>query len=345
MQSATLAQYIALNDQLIGLVRAGVPVHLGVGQSPDRAAAALERISATVARRVGEGTPVVQALDDRDIPAAYRSVAQLALASGDLSTALTAASRKAQALDDSWHALRLSLVYPLVICGLAYVGLVLFALLLVPHLQLAYRDMQIQPGSGMEVAGSLRSTLPYWVAIPPLALLLGAAIGRKASPRTAANGRRAGLVGWLPGMSQAIAEHRLTSFAETLASLLDAGLPLPEALRMAAANWEDASLERETRSLAQSLERDSALPDDPQTASEFPPFLRWAIWHGDGPVGRPRALRMAANVYRQSAQRRIERLRVAVPLAACVVLGGGVTLLYALALFVPVAQMLQGLAA
>jgi type II secretory pathway component PulF len=345
MQSATLAQYIALNDQLIGLVRAGVPVHLGVGQSADRAAAALERISAIVARRVGEGASVVQALDDRDIPAAYRSVAQLALASGDLSTALTAASRKAQALDDSWHALRVSLVYPLVICGLAYMGFVLFAWLLVPHLQHAYQDMRLEAGSGMRVANSLRASLPYWIAIPPLALLLIVVLGRRASPRAAGNGRSAGLVGWLPGMSQAASEHRLTSFAETLASLLDAGLPLPEGLRLAAANWEDTGLERETLSLAQSLERDAALADDSRIASEFPPFLRWAIWHGDGPVGRARALRMAANVYRQSAQRRIGRLRVAVPIVACIVLGGGVTLLYALTLFVPVAQMLRGLAA
>ena len=53
---------------------------------------------------------------------------------------------------------------------------------------------------------------------------------------------------------------------------------------------------------------------------------------------------MAANTYRDAAQRRIERLRVTAPIVTCVVIGGGVTLLYGLALFVPVAQMLRGLA-
>jgi hypothetical protein len=53
---------------------------------------------------------------------------------------------------------------------------------------------------------------------------------------------------------------------------------------------------------------------------------------------------MAADIYRVSAARRQERLRTIVPLIACMVLGGSVTLLYGLALFLPVVQMLLGLA-
>jgi type II secretory pathway component PulF len=153
------------------------------------------------------------------------------------------------------------------------------------------------------------------------------------------------VVRWLPGVPQIVHEQRLAGFAEMLASLLDAGVPLPDALSLSAAHLEDASLIRTTRELAQSFQSGREPAEDSAVAGSFPPFLRWAIFQADGAIGRARALRMAANVYRQSAQRRLGRMRVVVPLVACVVLGGGITLLYALALFVPVAQMIQGLAA
>lgn len=344
MATTTLAQFIALNDQLVALVKAGVPVHLGLVQSGSGAAGDVERIGTTVARRIGEGASVAEALEDRTVPLAYRSLAQLALRSGDLTTALTGANHMAEALDDSGHAVRLSLLYPLVICCLAYAGIVLFCSFLVPTLENMYQCMQIPEGSGLQVVKTLRSTLPYWIAIPPIGLLLLVGWTRFSSSPTAASGLAGRVLAWLPGMSKTVFEHRCTNFAETLASLLDAGLPLPEGLRLSAAAWEDATLEQGTRTLAASFERGEVPDDDSPFATQVPPFLRWAIWHADDSVGRTRALRMAASTYRESAQRRIERLRLLAPIVTCVVIGGGVTLLYGLALFVPVAQMIRGLA-
>jgi type II secretory pathway component PulF len=188
----------------------------------------------------------------------------------------------------------------------------------------------------------LHSTLPYWIAIPPLVLVLPAVWRRFSSSPGAAPQTR--MLSWLPGVSSAVREHRLAAFAQSLASLLEAGVPLPEALRLAAGHWEDAALDGETRLLAAALERGQTAADASGLTAELPPFLRWAIWQADEAVGRPRALRMAAEIYRQSAERRIQRLEVILPVVGCLVIGGGVTLLYGLALFVPVAQMLRGLA-
>jgi hypothetical protein len=56
------------------------------------------------------------------------------------------------------------------------------------------------------------------------------------------------------------------------------------------------------------------------------------------------ALRLVADTYRASAQRRLDRWALAAPLLLCVVVGGGATLLYGLALFVPIVDLLNGLA-
>jgi type II secretory pathway component PulF len=344
MATATLAQFIALSDQFVALVKAGVPVHLGLPSQGSSAAVACERIGSAVARRVGEGSSVQEALRDRTVPAAYRSVAELALTSGDLALALAGASRLAQAQDESWHAVRVSLRYPLVLCGIAYVGMVLFCLFLVPMLESMYQSMQITAGWGLSAATLLRVWLPVWIVLVPLALLLLVAGLHWSASRAAKAGGTGRVLAWLPGMSKVVAELRSMRFAETLAGHLDAGTPLPTALQTASAAWENDALERETLALADSLVRGQSPSDAAPLAARLPPLLSWAICHADATVGRSQALRMAARLYRESAQRRVQRLRVLAPIVTCLVIGGGVTLLYALALFAPVAQMIQGLA-
>jgi type II secretory pathway component PulF len=343
MATSTLAQYLALHDQLVALVKAGVPVHLGVPSRGSGAMAALERIGATVARRIGEGATVQQALEDRSVPAAYRSVAQLALVGGNLPAAIGGASRMAQAEEQSWHAVRAALRYPLVVCALAYIGLVLFCLFLVPTLENTYASMQIERGPGLALASELRSTLPYWVAVPPAALVL-LVLALRISGHTSGTGQATRALAWLPGMSHVVRKQRLARFAETLAGHLEAGSSLPRGLESAAATWESDALAHETRGLAATLARGQAARDESRFAASLPPLLRWAIWHADETVGRPWALRMAAGAYRRSAERRVQRLRVMAPVVACLVIGGGVALAYALAVFLPVVQMLQGIA-
>jgi general secretion pathway protein F len=343
MPSATLAQFIALNDQLIALVHAGVPVNLGITGERGDAAAALDRIGATVARRVGEGLSLDQAVSDAAVPAAYRSVVLVALRTGNLSAALDEASSSAESIEHLRHAVRFSLLYPLMIATLAYAGLVLFCWYFVPTLENIYRDARLAPGSGLRVLQALRETLPYWIAIPPLALLLVAIWSRLGSRPTTASARPSGILSWIPAAGRVSFENRRAVFAETLASLLEAEVSLPEAIRLAAPAWEDEGLQREMLDMATAEER-GTLSSDGSGGAQLPPFLRWAIWHGDESIGRPRGLRMAARTYREAAQRRVDRLRLAAPVITCVVLGGGLTLLYGLALFVPMAQLLRSLA-
>ena len=344
MASADLAQFLAINDQIVALVKAGVPVHLGLPQSTSSAAAACERICATVARRVGEGLALEEALEDRIVPVAYRSVVQLALQSGDLGAALAGASRMAETQDDSRSAVRMSLRYPLVICGLAYVGIVLFCLFLVPTLESMYESMRLPAGWGLTAVRTLRSTLPYWIAVPPLGLVFLLLYLRWSAGRAATTSNSGRLISWLPGMSRALAEQRQARFAETLAGYLEAGAALPPGLRAAAAAWESGALQQGTLELAASIERGQFPSSDAPFAMRLPPLLRWAIWHADESFGRSRALRMAADFYADSSQHRVQRLQVVAPIVTCTVIGGGVTLLYGLALFVPVSQMIQGLA-
>jgi type II secretory pathway component PulF len=345
MEAAAIDDFLALNDQLAALALAGVPISIELAQEGAGAAETLEKINAVVARRVSQGESLSQALahDDRFLTPSYRSLVQLGLRSGGLAPALEGAHRLAESREESRQAVRLSLLYPAIVCGLAYLGLIGFCLFFVPTLENMNQDMRIQAGAGLRTLQWLRSSLPYWVAIPPLGLVLVTGWQRLKSKRIYDN-TTAALWAWLPGMKRAANYERYASFAESLATLIQSGAPLAESVKIASGLCSPPLQGEEMSALVADPSQAQVPVDDQTSATRLPPFLTWALWHSEATTGRPMALLMAADIYRVAAARRQERLRTIVPLIACVVLGGSVTLLYGLALFLPVVEMLRGLA-
>ncbi len=336
---------MALNDEIAALVAAGVPLDIGLGQQSQPAAQALERINATVARRVTRGESLSEALegDERDVPTAYRSMVQLGLRSDDLSEALDGSNRVATTVDDSRYVAAAAFLYPLIVLFLAYTGMIVFCLYFVPTLEGMYLSLRRPPGPGLRVLQTVRDTLPYWVLILPLVLLCSAwfYFGR---PTRGGAGYYPRVLAWLPGTSQMISQQRYATFAASLATLLDAGTPLDEALGISADACGETNLQIGGQLLATSLQSSQLPAADSPIALRFPPFLRWSLWHSEATIGRSRALHMAADIYREAATRSAAKLQTIAPIATLVVLGGGVTLLYGLALFVPLIELLRTLA-
>lgn len=343
MRTATLDDFMAFNDQLAALLQAGVPVDVGLAQGGKHVTEALQEINASVARRVSQGASLSEALDHNDaLPTVYRNVMQVGLHGGDLPTALNGHSRLAQSVEGSWHAIGQGLLYPLIVCCLAYAGFVVLCLYFVPTLESLYESLRLQPGLGLRVLQGLRDTLPFWVAILPVTLLVLVVWRLRAKRSTAGNGAVSSVMPW-PGMAQSLHWQRCANFADSLATLLDSGLPYDKSLAIAAGAAGDASLSVGVAELLAARSPSQPVPDDSSAARRFPPFLRWALLHSAETTGISRGLRMAARLYRDAAQRRTERIRVAAPLVTCILLGGGATLLYGLAIFVPVVEMFRQL--
>jgi general secretion pathway protein F len=339
MRTATLDDFMAVNDQLAALLQAGVPMDVGLRRSPD-VVTQIQQINSSVARRVSQGLSLESALEnDEHATPAYRGLIQVGLKSGNLGAALTGQSQLALAVDGTSRAVWRGLLYPLIVCFLAYLGLIGLCLIFVPSLEDLYRTLFLRSGWGLDLLQALRASLPVWVAVPPAIVLLALLWRgvRRSQARPAPSSQS-----WLPGMAQAIHWQRCANFADTLATLLESHVPLEQALATAAGAAGDTSLQTgATELLASQFAQLSS--GQAQAAMRFPPFLRWALLHSEGSTGRPAALRMAARWYREAARRRTDRIRVVAPLVACVVIGGGEVLLYGLAVFVPVADMFRQL--
>jgi type IV pilus assembly protein PilC len=311
---------------------------------PDRAFA---KIKSIVGRRVRHGESLTESLegDEQEMPESYRRLMQLAVRAGNSDAALAGSNRLAESADESRHVAGMAMFYPFAVCILATMGLIAFCMFFVPTLDDMYDSLQVLPGRGLRVLDSVRSSLPVWTSLLAIAVMLAVAwsirskLGRRSS--THAVPTRLPL---LFGLKEADFQQRCAVFAEATAEVLESGMPLEEGLQLAGAASGDVSLRDDAAALAAAIAQGTFLPDDGPVARRFPPFLRWALWHADATVGRERALRMAGRIYREAAERRFERMRAAVPVALLVIIGGGATLLYGLALFVPVVELLRALA-
>jgi general secretion pathway protein F len=340
---SNLEELRAFNDEVASLARAGVPIDLGLSQlsrDPDRAA---NQISATVARRVDTGVSLLDAVagEGRSIPPIYQTVVSAGLRCGRLPAALEALSQYTRPLLDVHQILRSAFVYPIIICLLAYLLFVGSCLFLWPEYELVVADIGSEGGGVLHIVRMLRDWLPLWVVIPPVllaALLLG--LFRSKSSRGVSFRGLPRYLSWLPGVSRVAADQRRASLAELLALLIEHDVPLHESLQLAARANGEGNLTSPAGEMAGAVEQGQSLSQGSDAARSFPPFLRWALTSSTEADELARNLRIAAKTYRHRAERLAESLRVVMPMLTCIVVAGGVTLLYALSVFGPFVQLI-----
>ena len=169
---SNLEELIAFNDELAALTRAGVPIDLGLSQLSRDPDIVNNQINTAVTRRVQNGVSLVDAMAEEDqlFPPIYQSVVRAGLRCGRLPAALEGLSRYTQSLLDVRQSFRAALVYPFIICMLAYGLFVGSCLFLVPEHVHLFADAGSEGGTVFRVVRMLCDSLPFWVAIPPVSL-------------------------------------------------------------------------------------------------------------------------------------------------------------------------------
>jgi type II secretory pathway component PulF len=341
----TLDEFIALNDQLAAALEAGVPLAVDLHRLDARPTQALERVNAVVARQVSRGISVEEAVAavSQELPPQYRSLVQIWLRTGNADAVLDRSSRLGEALEEAHEGIRLALVYPLTVLCLALVGMAAFCLFVLPKLEGFRESMRLSVGEGMDVLNAIARSLPVW-GIVAAAFILFAVwfIWRSARPNAASSS--VGFWARLTGAATTDSEERTAAFADWLALLLSSGAPEEESLRLASEASGDPRLQAGARSLDGALLEVAATSGGSRRSWGFPPFLQWALRRPDA-AQQAQALMVAADVYRDSARRSSKRAAVVVPIVASAMIGGGAVLLYGLSLFVPLTEMLRGIAA
>lgn len=345
--SVTLEQLVALNDELVALVRAGVPLEMGLREMAGETGGPMAEISAALASRMTTGASLPEALraEEHRFPPVYRTVVEAGLRAGRLSAALEAVSDFARELVELRRQIGRALVYPLIVTGLAYGLFLVFSADMVERFRETYEVFRLPIHGPLQWLVSAADGIQRWWWAPP-ALLAGLIVwwmstggayllGFSGSPR---------LIGWIPGVGRIGRDFQYATFAELLALLMEHEVPLTEGLRLSADATGHSLLRGAAHRFADVVERGGPIGETDQSRTAFPPFLYWVLWQASRGAGPARLLRHAAAIYRRRAINRTNWFKVTFPVVAAVVIGGGVTALYALTLFGPLATFWSDLA-
>ena len=342
---------IVLNDEIAAVIRAGVPLDLGLQQATGDVRGNLAKITERLAAKIVQGESLSAALaSDPAFPRAYRAVVDAGFRSGRLPAALERVGDFGRAILGMRQNLRLAVVYPAILFTTAYSLLIVYALWMAPRLTvLPFTLMRREPGLWIRMADWLHQTVPYWGPAIPLAVLVcGVGVwGWQRYSRSNSGGllSGAGLTVWrmLPACRSLLRDYDLAAFADLWSLLLEHQTPMEEALVLAGDATGSKSLSDDARQMADRLRAGATLSEVLAGSRALPEFFRWLVETSSGQAGLPTALKQTGDYYRRRGTSRAEWMQALVPILLVVVVGGIAALLYTLAVILPWFEILEQL--
>jgi type II secretory pathway component PulF len=343
----SLEQLLALNEEIRALVQAGIPLERGLMVAGRDLRGRLGRLTAVLAGRLQRGESLVEALkaEERSIPPLYRAVVEAGARSGRLPVALEGLARYVRGYSDARSGVALALWYPMLVVSLAYILFWWLVVGVVPRFTDAFGSLGLGEPVVLKWLEAVGAWSDFWLPVG-LVLLLVLLIAWFQSGRAARFG--SGAWSWmclLPGIRPLLADYEAANFSELLALLLEHQVAYPAALALAAEATGNARMTGAARQLAEAVSR-----GEPAAAvlgtidrAALLPMLRWVLATGQQQGSLVEALRNLADLYRSRARFQAEKLYVLLPTVLLIVIGASATLLYGLAIFLPLINILRQL--
>jgi type II secretory pathway component PulF len=179
-----LDDVLAFNQTLIRLERAGIPIGVGDSETKLSLRSKIDSINSKVAVAVARGSSVRQILEsNEELPAQYRSALSVWLFCDHSPEALAALSDQAGERCDMEKVLSFSLLQPMVIAGLVYLGFLYLVFGVSPKLESIATQIGAEPGVGLWFLQSAKSTAWIWAIAVPTCVALALAIWNRNKSR------------------------------------------------------------------------------------------------------------------------------------------------------------------
>ena len=343
----TIDQLLALNEEIIALVRAGVPLERGLLLAGWDIRGKLGRIAGALGGRMSRGESLVEALDGEKlaIPPLYRAVVEAGARSGQLPVALEGLARYVRAHSEARRRHRHGPLVPGDGAVAGVCALHLYDLEVCAPIRRGVRVISLTVAAPLRWLASLDVTVPYWWPIGPVFLVVLTFIWYRSGKAAQFQAGAWNVLRVFPWMRSLLNDYQTANFSELLALLLEHQVTYPSALILAAEATGDARLTRAMGQMAEAAKRGE--PAGQALASidrkTLRPMLRWVLATGQEQGSLVTALHDLADLYRKRANYQADKLQVLLPMILMIGIGGTATFFYGLALFVPIANLLSQL--
>ncbi len=333
-----LDDLISLNQEIAALVRAGIPLELGL-RGLSGGGVRLAALSDRLAARLANGLTLSAALAEEGsaVSPVYTAVIEAGLAAGKLPEALESLAISGRVIQETRRRVLLALLYPAICVVVAYLLFCGFVTFLIPQLEPVF---EILPHNWVvDLVRQLHEYRGYLTLVFPAVMFTAVVLTvllRDGVTRTFWNGLTS--FRWLIGRCLNWAQ-----FTELLALQVDHHAPLPLAFVLAADSTEDARWQREARDVSNQLVNGVSFAEALRSAVSLPPLVRWMMATGEKQGMLAETLRHLSGTYRRVALRRAATIKVWLPVMITICFTGGIGMAFGVAFFLPLRMFLLGL--
>lgn len=280
----TAYELALITRQLATLIQSGIPVEECLrAVSRQNGRPALQSLLLAVRARVSEGYTLAQAMSEfpHAFPDLYRATVAAGEKSGHLDLVLEQLADYTESRYDTQRKIQGAMIYPIILTVLATLIVVGLLVYVVPDI------VRVFDSSRQELPWLTRALIAisnFVKTVGPWLLLLLIALGFFLRPLLKKDSVRYKLFGWqlrLPLIGRLVRGTNAARFASTLAILAKSGVPLVEALRIAAevtSNWHIRDAIRQT---AVRVTEGGSLSRALEDSGYFPPMMMQMIASGE----------------------------------------------------------------
>jgi type II secretory pathway component PulF len=341
-------ELIALNEQIVAMARAGLPLDQGLsGLAREMGRGRLRRVTEAIAGDLRSGSTLPEAIDRRrgELPPYYANLITAGVRSGRLPEVLATLTTYARQVATTRTIVADSLFYPAVVFVFALGLLAALIFYVLPQFEQIFRDFGMRLPWVTEIVLAVgRRPVPVFI-VPGGLLLIGLFLVWAVS-RVTDSGRRVWvrLVYAVPLVGTLIRSARMAAFADLLAVLVDYELPLPEAFHLAGAASSDPLMAHQAQEIQARIGQGAALSVALRGRGLLPEWVAWMAGSGEQRGALGPTLRQIAALYRRQVESRAALLRTVLPAFVIIATAGVMTALFAFTVMLPMIKLIEGLA-
>ncbi|WP_145045370.1 type II secretion system F family protein [Gimesia chilikensis] len=352
-QSVSAESLADLNDELAAMVRTGIPLDEGLRNAAKYLKADSKNFIRHLLQKIEEGASLDEAVQSEAIqlPSTYVALIKSGIRMGRLPEALTSFASFARARMDLRRELGAALIYPAIILIIAFMLSLFVCFVIFPELVTANELFQLKNTLVMNTLMSLFGFYRNWFILIPaifLALLFSWKFSRH-SFMLSREVNQSGLkslatniaYGWVPSYRRLVLDMNYSTFAEMAGVLLSYHIPLSDSLVLAAECTGNSKMINQFRTVAEKLEQGEGIEGSIQSAAELPGYIQSMLMNPAHQNRLPDIMSEIARVYQTRVLNRIEWIKNIVPVGLVVLVAGGITVCYALLVFLPFVEILK----
>jgi len=334
-RAVKLEELMNFSRQTAAFLRAGVPILDSLAVvGEENASKKMQEVLVDVQRRLRTGSSFGDAVAQHPkvFPGYFIAVVRAAELTGRLDDALDKLSEYLEREVEAKKKVKSALTYPIIVFFLAIMAMIVMATFVLPKFRTLYGELHARLPLPTRMLLTFTNIMTNWLWLLLLIAALAVAIAFAVLGGKRGKARRDRTILRLPALGKLFHLIAVERFCRVLAALVQAGVPLPDAVQVSADSTNNEVFRTKLMTVREAMMRGEGLARPIQASGLFPPAARQMIRVGETTGSLDLQLENAATFYERGVNYELKRVTDLVEPAILLIVGGAVA-------FVAVAQI------